>query len=155
VLAAVRAVVGRAVPEAVLALEVEVGELAAARMDRDLDVACTSLRAIFHASDSRSWNRSCTQFAENSVGRNRLSVPVSLQKLPSWIGLIHWLNSWCPRSLRRALADVSPVCGKVEGFLIFHASLNCIASGRSRRPPCGPIRIIEAVPSRKACPLLF
>jgi hypothetical protein len=49
----------------------------------------TSARAIFHASERRSAKRSATQLAENSVGRNRSSVPVSLQKLPSWIGLIH------------------------------------------------------------------
>ena len=58
-------------------------------------------RAIFHASDSRSANRSATQLALNSVGRNRSSVPVALQKVPSWIGLIHWLCNCCPRSLRR------------------------------------------------------
>ena len=51
----------------------------------------TSLRAIFQASERRSANLSCTQLAENSVGRNKCSVPVSLQKLPTWIGLIHWL----------------------------------------------------------------
>ena len=43
----------------------------------------TSCRAIFHASESRSAKRSPTQLAENSVGRNKSSVPVSLQKLPS------------------------------------------------------------------------
>src|SRR6185369_8207336 len=61
----------------------------------------TSERAIFQARLSRSANRSATQLAEKSVGRNRSSVPVSLQKEPSWIGLIHWLCSCCPRSLRR------------------------------------------------------
>ena len=61
----------------------------------------TSERAIFQASDSRSAKRSVTQLAENSVGRNRSKVPVSLQKVPTWTGLIHWLYTCCPRSLRR------------------------------------------------------
>jgi hypothetical protein len=43
----------------------------------------TSDRAIFQASESLSAKRSATQFAENSVGRNRSSVPVSLQKDPT------------------------------------------------------------------------